>query len=257
MPQGRNWKVVFEQTYSGSQSAVAERVWRAVYGPEYPAGVEPTSFISASELARIAEETQVGDGDVIVDLGCGRGGPGLWVTAATGASLIGVDVAPSGLADARRRADAMRFSSRADFRKGSFESTGLRESVADAVMSVDALMFTPDKAAAFAELRRVIRDGGRLVFTSFDYHSQPVGRPPQVDDHRSLLRVAGFDVLAYEETDDWRRRFAETMAGLLQNVVELAAESHADVEETRPLYEEMEATIAAISRRVLVVAEAR
>jgi hypothetical protein len=39
------------------------------------------------------------------------------------------------------------------------------------------------------------------------------------------LMAAGFDVLAYEETEDWRRRLSDTTAGLLQHVEELAAES--------------------------------
>ena len=255
-PMERDWKSLFEETYAGSPSAVAERVWREVYGAEYPEGVDPYSYVSASELRRIAEETRVGEGGVLVDLGCGRGGAGLWVAAATGASLIGIDIASNALADARRRADAMHFGSRADFLEGSFESTGLPEGAADAVMSIDALLFTADKRAALEELRRVIRAGGRLVFTSWDYHRQPAGRPPQVDDHRPLLTAAGFDVRAYEETDDWRRRVSVSAAGLLENVDELAAESGDDVTQTRSQLEEMQATIDAMTRRVLVVAQA-
>jgi len=256
MPMERDWKSLFEETYAGSPSAVAERVWRAVYGAEYPEGVDPYSYVSATELRQIAGGTRVGEGDVLVDLGCGRGGAGLWVAAATGATLIGVDIASNALADARRRADALQFGSRADFLEGSFENTGLQRSAADAVMSVDALLFTPDKRAALEELRRVIRDGGWLVFTSWDYHRQPVGRPPQVDDHRPLLTATGFDVLAYEETDDWRRRISETVAGLLESVDELAAESGDDVTRPRSQLEEMQATIEAMTRRVLVVAQA-
>jgi hypothetical protein len=95
------------------------------------------------------------------------------------------------------------------------------------------------------------------VFTSWDYHHQPVGRPPQVPDHRPHLIGAGFDVLAYEETDDWRRRLSDTTAGLLQNVEELAAESGKDIAKTRAELVEMQATIAAMRRRILVVAQAR
>jgi hypothetical protein len=106
-------------------------------------------------------------------------------------------------------------------------------------MSVDALLFAPDRAAAASELRRIVRPGGRVMFTSWDYHSQPVGRPPQVNDHRPLLSDSGFDVLAYDETDDWQRRLAETAAGLMENVEELAAESGVDVAGVRASIEEM------------------
>jgi ubiquinone/menaquinone biosynthesis C-methylase UbiE len=124
-------------------------------------------------------------------------------------------------------------------------------------MSVDALLFAADKAAAIRELRRVLRRNGRLVFTSWDYHRQPPGRPPQVEDHRPLLTSAGFAVLAYDVTDAWQQRMSDISARLIDNVIELAAESGDDVAETRARLEEMRASIGAMSRRILVVAEAR
>jgi hypothetical protein len=80
-------------------------------------------------------------------------------------------------------------------------------------MSVDALLFAPDKMAGLLELKRIARRSARLVFTSWDYDRQPAGRPPQVDDRRPLLEAAGFDVIAYEETDEWRRRMTDTSQG--------------------------------------------
>ena len=88
-------------------------------------------------------------------------------------------------------------------------------------MSVDALLFTPDKAAALVELRRVLVRGGRLVLTTWDYHTQPVGRPPQVPDHRPLLDRANFRVLAYDDTPGWAETIKRLDAGLLQRVDEL------------------------------------
>jgi cyclopropane fatty-acyl-phospholipid synthase-like methyltransferase len=253
----RDWRSVFEQTYSGPPSLVAERVWRGMFGDEYPMGVDPFSYISRSELDRFATEVQVGKEDTLADLGCGRGGPGLWVAMATGARLIGVDIAENALQAARERAQAMGLERRAQFQQGSFDNTGLAAGSVDAVMSIDALLFAPDKHAALAELRQILRVGGRLVFTSWDYHSQPKGRPPQVDDHRPLLAAAGFEVLAYEETTEWRRRVTETDAGLLENLEELAAEIGEPLNEVRAQHLEMHATIEAMRRRVLAVAQAR
>ena len=125
----------------------------------------------------------------------------------------------------------------------------------DAVMSIDSLPFAPDKEAALVEMGRVLRKGGRLVFTSWDYHSQPAGRPPQVDDHRPLLAAAGFRVEAYDETDDWLERQSRIDAGLLAAADELAAESGEDVDAVRASIGEMHATVATMLRRVFVVAQ--
>jgi SAM-dependent methyltransferase len=124
-------------------------------------------------------------------------------------------------------------------------------------MSVDALLFTPSKAAAFAELRRILRPGGRLALTSWDYHSQPVGRPPQVPDHRPLAEMAGFKVVAYDTTENWRERSVRIGQELLEAAEELAAESGDPVDKVRAGIVEMNATIETMTRRFFLVAEAR
>jgi hypothetical protein len=124
-------------------------------------------------------------------------------------------------------------------------------------MSIDALLFAPDKFAASAEMARVLRPGGRLVLTTWDYHAQPVGRPPQVADHRPLLTAVGLDVDVYEETVDWDRRQRSIAERLLASVDELADESGEDPSTLRQGIEEMAATQATMLRRVLVVARRR
>jgi SAM-dependent methyltransferase len=249
-----DWRSIFEATYAAPASAVQERIWRAAFGDEYPEGVDPYSYVTASELDRFAADLNVGPGETLVDLGCGRGGAGLWVASATGATLVGIDIAEAALVAARER--ATRLGVRATFARGEFEATGVPDGDADAVMSVDALLFTPDKAAAMRELRRILRPGGRLCLTSWDYHSQPAGRPPQVADHRPVVVDAGFRVIAYDDAERWREYAEATSAGLLAAVEELAAESGTPVEEERAGLVEMIATYAAMTRRFFLVAEA-
>lgn len=213
------------------------------------------SLVSRSELARIASELKVAAGDLVVDVGCGRGGPGLWVAATTGASYVAVDIAPVALSEVERRAKGLGLADRIEVAEGSFEALPMADGAASAVMSVDALLFAPDKDAAFRELSRVVRPGGRLVFTTWDYCRQPVGRPSQVADHRPLLEAARFRVLAYDETPDWEVRQREIHRLLLASVEELAAEQGQTVAEVRRALADMNASIDATIRRVLVVAE--
>jgi ubiquinone/menaquinone biosynthesis C-methylase UbiE len=249
-----DWRTVFEATYASAPSPVQERVWRGVLGDEYPEGIDPYSFVTASELRRFAADLGLQPGDALVDLGCGRGGAGLWVALETGARLTGVDIADAALDAARER--AARLGAHATFVRGEFEATGLPDGAADGVMSVDALLFTPDKAAALREFHRILRPGGRLCLTSWDYHTQPVGRPPQVPDHRPIAENAGFRVLAYDETPSWRELQEAIGTRLLDAAAELAAEDGVPVEEARRGIEEMNATLATMIRRFFLVAEA-
>ena len=250
----KDWQATFEAVFTPAASRVEERIWRSVLGDEYPDGLDPFSFVTRSELRRFATDLAVGAGDALVDVGCGRGGAGLWVAMATGAQLTGLDIAEAALAAGRERAAGLGV--QAAFRRGAFEATGLPSGSADGVMSVDALLFTPDKAAAMVELRRVLRLGGRLCLTSWDYHAQPAGRPPQVPDHRPLAEAAGFRILAYDDTEDWRGRIERIGAELIEAVPELAEESGEPEETVRAGIEEMNATVATMTRRFFLVAEA-
>ena len=252
-----DWVEVFTQEFDQAESAVMARIWADVLGDEYPAELAPDSYTTRSELQVIAAALAVGSGDVLVEIGCGRGGPGLWVTATTGTRYVGVDIATSALDAAARRAESLGLSTRVRTIEGSFDSLPLDDGEADAVMSIDSLLFAPDKSAAAAEMARVLRPGARLVATTWDYHTQPVGRPPQVADHRPLLADVGLQVEVYDETVDWDQRQRAIAERLLDSVDELANESGEDPAMLRHEIEEMAATQDTMSRRVLIVARRR
>lgn len=242
---------VFNQAHAEPPSPLSTAIWREALGDEYPEGADPYSWVSRSELDAFADVVRA-TGPRLVDVGCGRGGPGLWVAKASGAELIGVDIAQTGLDAATVSALALGVS--AGFRLGSFEDLPVDEGGADVVMSVDAFLFAPDKRAAAHELARVLRPGGRLAMTTWDYHSQPANRPPQVDDHRPLLEAAGFVVERYDDTDDWERRQRHTVVAMLDRAEALAEEAGQPVDDVRASIEDMAATFDCMIRRVLIVA---
>ena len=51
------------------ESPTRQRIRSEVYGDEYPAEVDPRSFLTWTELRRLARELRVGRGDTFVDLG--------------------------------------------------------------------------------------------------------------------------------------------------------------------------------------------
>jgi SAM-dependent methyltransferase len=250
-----SWTEVFTSVFEAASSSVEARIWAEVYGDEYPAELKPYSFTTRSELRRIVDGLALSRDDLMIDIGCGRGGPGLWVTAAAGASVLGVDISPTALKAARKRAAALGLGDRATYAEGSFDAIPAEATSSRGVMSIDALLFAPDKGKALCEIARVLEPGGRLVATTWDYHTQPVNRPPQVDDHRPLLIDAGFRVLGYDVTPRWLENHRELDSLLLEAVDDLAEESGEDPEDVRAGIQEMAATVEAMLRRVLIIAE--
>lgn len=250
-----SWTEVFTSVFEAPASAVQARIWAETYGEDYPAELDPYSFTTWSELRRIADALRLARGDLLIDIGCGRGGPGLWVASVTGASLLGVDISPTALEAARGRAVALGLGNSATYAEGSFDAIPADSASARGVLSIDALLFAPDKQAAISDIARVLEPGGRLVATTWDYHTQPVNRPPQVEDHRPLLIEAGFRVDSYDETPQWLENHRTLDSLMLDSVDELAEESGEDPAEVRAGIQEMSATVDAMLRRVLIVAE--
>jgi cyclopropane fatty-acyl-phospholipid synthase-like methyltransferase len=79
-------------------------VWQAAE-PDQPAEIEPFSLLSVELLDHLSRALALTPGSCLSTWPCGRGGPGLWLTRAAGASLIGVDFSSVAVAQATARAD--------------------------------------------------------------------------------------------------------------------------------------------------------
>jgi ubiquinone/menaquinone biosynthesis C-methylase UbiE len=195
----------FDAAFSAAAASPGiRRVWELAE-PDLPPQVEPFSFVSADLLRHVARALDLSPGQMLADLGCGRGGPGLWLARETGASLAGVDFSPIAVAQATLRAAAFRLAGRARFVVGDLAHTGLPEASADAAVSIDAFHFAADPAAAAAEARRILRGGRPLVLTNW--------QPKAPDDTRlpgririnwpPLLRNAGFTAIEMQAQPEW------------------------------------------------------
>lgn len=213
---------------SHARSATLRRIWAHASGGDYPKDFGHFSFLTADELARTSAELRVGPDSTLGDLGCGSGGPGLWIVRETGAALVGIDISPVAVARAAERAVTLGLAERARYQRGSFAVTELPGASLDAALSVDALFYAPDKLAALVETARILRPGTRFVFTTFEINRLQASQLPEVsdpvDDYRPLLETAGFSIKAYEETPGWKERLQATHEVMLSSRAALIEE---------------------------------
>ncbi len=212
----------YDAVYGAARkSPTLRRLWHEhAEGLDFPEEFGHISFTTLPELRRIVAELRLSPGDTLVDLGCGMAGPALWVTRETGSSLIGVDLSRVATEQASARAAELGLAEQARFIVGSFADTGLETNSADGAMSEDALQYAPDKQAAMAEAARILRPGGRLVFTAYELDperaaSLPILGVDPVDDYRPVLAQAGFGVEVYEEVPGWPEPMTTTYSALL------------------------------------------
>jgi SAM-dependent methyltransferase len=97
----------------------------------------------------------------VLDAGCGTGRLAVALADEGIARVWGVDASPEMLAVARAK------TTRAGFKEGRLEALPFKDEWFDAAVAW-LVVHLVDRPAAFAELQRVLRPGGRLAIVSFD-----------------------------------------------------------------------------------------
>jgi SAM-dependent methyltransferase len=122
--------------------------------------------VSRAVGERLVEKLDPKPGQTILELACGVGDTGFAAAAALGDSgkLIATDFSPTMVEAARVRATELGIAN-VEFRVMDAENIDLGDDSVDGVLCRWGYMLMPDPAAAFAETRRVLRDGGRLCFS--------------------------------------------------------------------------------------------
>ncbi|MDO0936606.1 class I SAM-dependent methyltransferase [Streptomyces sp. DG2A-72] len=88
----------FDALFQGEARAGGfSRVARIVDPPLTPE-IEPFPILSSDLLHHLAAALRQEESDVLAALGCGRGGPGLWLAHSAHADLVGVDFSPVAVA---------------------------------------------------------------------------------------------------------------------------------------------------------------
>jgi SAM-dependent methyltransferase len=188
---------------------------QAAFGPgEY---IEQESFVRASEIRKLAEQAAVGRGVSLLDLCCGVGGPGRFLTRELGCDYLGVDASADAVAIARERARDL------PCRFEVAEIPPLPPGTFDVVLLLETMLAFPDKEALLQEIVRALPTGGRFAFTLEEgaplAESERARMPAAdtvwltpLDEMHALLARAGLTVCWEEDVSESHREVAAALA---------------------------------------------
>lgn len=147
-------------------------------------------------------------GETVLDLGSGGGIDCFLAAKQVGPEgyVIGVDMTPQMLAKANASKVKLGVDN-VEFRKGYIEDLPVKDGTTDVVMSNCVINLSPDKAAVFAEVFRVLKPGGRAsisdIVTEGEFSpalradmnswSECVSGAIDVEQYTTLMRDAGFE----------------------------------------------------------------
>lgn len=154
----------------------------------------------------VFERLRAEPGHHVLDVGSGIGGPARVLAHEVGCRVTGVDLTPEYTETARALATAVG-SVGVEFRTADVTDLPFEDGTFDRAMMLHVGMNLPDKAAVFAEVRRVLTDDGRFVIfdlmrTGHEDVVYPVPWAVSAEasflateaDYRAHLAGAGFEV---------------------------------------------------------------
>ena len=141
------------------------------YWPNPPHGAEPAraSFAAAAEALsqQLLAVAAIAAGDRVLDVGCGFGGTIACLNAhGQGLALTGVNLDARQIERARRRVQP-KGDNQITWLTADACALPLNDASQDVVLAVECIFHFPSRDRFLAEVRRVLKPGGRLVLSDF------------------------------------------------------------------------------------------
>ena len=153
---------LYDSAYRNYESDAYRLVRLETYGED----LGQTSWVTTEESHEIPRLLDVTLNSSVLELGCGSGGYALHLVVKAGCRLVGLDINAAGIRNANQLALARGLASRARFEQCDVsEHLPFDDQAFDAVFSNDVLCHVPERSRVLAEMFRVLKPGGRMLFS--------------------------------------------------------------------------------------------
>ena len=152
--------------YNNIYADFGSRAEAAVRHDAFGEDIGQSSWITAGEWLGFADLAHVRNDSHVLEVGSGSGGPAVYLAAARGCRVAGVDINEHGVRNGERLATAKGVADRVTFHVAdASKPLPFPPATFDAVLSNDAICHLSNRLDVLSEWHRVLRPGGRMLFT--------------------------------------------------------------------------------------------
>jgi ubiquinone/menaquinone biosynthesis C-methylase UbiE len=153
---------LYNSSYGNPDVDAYHEVRVETYGEDYG----QTSWMNSEEFHEIPHLLGLTSASMVLEIGSGAGGCGIHLAGALNCRVIGLDVNAEGVRLANQRAKIQRLDALVRFEEvDASKRLPFEENVFDGAYCNDAICHLPNRTGVIAEIRRVLKPGGRLLFS--------------------------------------------------------------------------------------------
>jgi SAM-dependent methyltransferase len=152
----------YDTNYGHFQTALYEEIRREAFGED----IGQNSWLTADEQDTFIRWLDLAAGKHLLDVACGAGGPALRIAAMTSCSIVGVDAHEQAISTAQSLAVQRGLGTQAHFQHADAQlPLPHPDDSFDAITCIDAINHLTDRPRVIAEWTRLLKPGGRMLFT--------------------------------------------------------------------------------------------
>lgn len=152
--------------YKVRYAADLRKLQDLVFAEVYDDYFGQSSWISTADYDRFYTFLQLDPASQVLDIASGWGSPALRLARQAGCSVVGIEINPQAVASATALAAHLGLGRQVRFENhDATQPLTFSDNAFDAIVCFDAVVHFLDRARLFAEWSRVLKPGGRLIFT--------------------------------------------------------------------------------------------
>ncbi len=163
--------------------------------------------------AYLAEQARIGDGDKVLDAGCGLGGSTIWLAQHFDADITGINITQGQVDQANKTIKDMEFKGKARFIQADYTQTPFEDQTFDVIWACESVCHAKHKIDFYKEAYRIMKPGGRIVLAEYLRLKRPLGTEDEV-----LLKNKWLNQWAIDDIDTEQEHYSNMEKAGFQNI---------------------------------------